>query len=197
MYVDHARELGSVAQAESIVSGLASRYAQSLFELALESGKLAETETDLGRFEALVHESDDLKRLIGSPVFTADEQVSAIAAIASKAGIGGLAGNFLKVVARNRRLFAIPNMIKGFRALLAEHRGEVSADVTSAHALSTAQMDELKATLKGVIGKDAAISLTVDPSILGGLVVRVGSRQIDSSLKTKLNSLKIALKEVG
>lgn len=186
-----------MAQAESIVSGVASRYARSLFELALESGGLSEIETDLGRFEALVDGSEDLKRLIASPVFTADEQTSAITAIASKANIGGLTGNFLKVVARNRRLFAIPGMIAGFRQMAAEHRGEVSADVTSAHALTDAQMTELRATLKNVIGKDAAINLTVDPTLLGGLVVRVGSRQIDSSLKTKLNSLKLALKEVG
>ncbi len=186
-----------MAQAESIVSGVASRYARSLFELAVESGQLETVEANLGRFEAMIEGSADLRRLIASPVFTAEEQGAAIHAIAAKADIGGLTGNFLRVVARNRRLFALPGVIRGFRVMAAEHRGETSADVTAAHALTDAQMKDLQATLKSVIGKDAAIKLTVDPSILGGLVVRVGSRQIDTSLKTKLSSLKLALKGAG
>ena len=113
------------------------------------------------------------------------------------AEIKGLAGNFLRVVADNRRLFAVPAMIKAFRKIAAEARGETAAEVTSAHALSPAQEAELKAALKGVAGKDVAIAVTVDPSLLGGLVVKMGSRQIDTSLKTKLASLKLALKEVG
>ncbi|MGO4835869.1 ATP synthase F1 subunit delta, partial [Rhizobiaceae sp. 2RAB30] len=120
-----------------------------------------------------------------------------IAAVADKAKIGGLAGNFLGVVARNRRLFAIPGMIRAFRRIAAEHRGEVAAEVTSAHDLTAAQQTELKVALKSVAGKDVAIAVTVDPSLLGGLIVKMGSRQIDTSLKTKLNSLKLALKEVG
>ncbi len=189
--------IGFVAQSESRISGIAERYARSLFELAEESKSIEAVETDLGRFEELVNGSDDLQRLIKSPVFSADEQLAAITALAAKAKIGGLVGNFLQVVARNRRLFAVPGMIAGFRAIAAEHRGEVSADVTAARELTAAQMKELRATLKSVVGKDASINMTVDPSILGGLIVRVGSRQIDTSLKTKLNSLKLALKEVG
>ncbi|RVB40683.1 F0F1 ATP synthase subunit delta, partial [Mesorhizobium sp. M7A.F.Ca.CA.001.06.1.1] len=134
---------------------------------------------------------------INSPVFSSEDQAKAIAAIADKAGITGLTGNFLRVVARNRRLFAIPGMIRAFRQISAEHRGETAAEVTSAHALTAVQQTELKAALKSVAGKDVAISVTVDPSLLGGLVVKMGSRQIDTSLKTKLNSLKLALKEVG
>lgn len=141
--------------------------------------------------------SADLKRLIESPVFAAEDQERAISAIVDKAKITGLAGNFLRVVARNRRLFAIPGMIKAFRKIAAEHRGEASAEVTSAHVLSAAQQAELKTALKSVAGKDVTFNVTVDPSLLGGLIVKMGSRQIDTSLKTKLNSLKLALKEVG
>jgi F-type H+-transporting ATPase subunit delta len=141
--------------------------------------------------------SPDLQRLIESPVFSADDQFKAIAGVADAAGISGLVGNFLRVIAQNRRLFALPGMIKAFRRMAAEQRGETAAEVTSAHALTPAQETELKAALKSVAGKDVAIAVTVDPSLLGGMVVRMGSRQIDTSLKTKLASLKLALKEVG
>jgi F-type H+-transporting ATPase subunit delta len=187
----------SVAQSGSLISGVAERYAGSLFELALESKSVENVEKDLARVEELLAGSPDLQRLIGSPVFSADDQYRAIGAVADKAGITGLVGNFLRVVAKNRRLFAVPGMIRAFRRIAAEQRGEVSAEVTSAHALTAAQQNELKATLREVAGKDVAIALTVDPSLLGGLIVKMGSRQIDTSLKTKLNSLKLALKEVG
>jgi len=180
-----------------MISGVAERYAGSLYELAADAKQIDQVEKDLGRFEALLEGSDDLRRLTASPVFSSDEQLKAVGAIADKAGIKGLTGNFLRVVAKNRRLFAVPGMIKAFRRIAAEARGEVAADVTSAHALTAAQQTELKAALKSVAGKDVAFNLTVDPSLLGGLIVRMGSRQIDSSLKTKLASLKLALKEVG
>ncbi|MBN9072687.1 MAG: F0F1 ATP synthase subunit delta, partial [Rhizobiales bacterium] len=183
-----------MANSNAPISGVAERYARSLFDLANEAGSVAAVEKDLGRFEALLEGSGDLKRLIYSPVFSADDQFKAIAAIADKAGIKGLVGNFLRVVAKNRRLFTLPGIIRAFRRLAADARGETTAEVTSAHALTAAQEKELKATLKGVAGKDVAISVTVDPSLLGGMVVKMGSRQIDTSLKTKLNSLKLALK---
>jgi len=186
-----------VAQSSSPISAVAERYAGSLFELALQENSVAKVEADLNSFEAMLNGSADLGRLINSPVFSSEEQAKAIAAIADKAKITGLVGNFLRVVARNRRLFAVPGMIKAFRQIAAEHRGEASADVTSAHDLTAAQQTELKATLKSIAGKDVAIAITVDPSLLGGLIVKMGSRQIDTSLKTKLNSLKLALKEVG
>lgn len=186
-----------MAQSSSPISAVAERYAGSLFELALQDNSVAKVEADLASFEAMLNGSDDLKRLINSPVFSSEDQAKAIAAIADKAGITGLVGNFLRVVARNRRLFAVPGMIKAFRRIAADHRGEASAEVTSAHALTAAQQTELKATLKSIAGKDVAIAMTVDPSLLGGLIVKMGSRQIDTSLKTKLNSLKLALKEVG
>ena len=186
-----------MAKSSSMISGVADRYAGSLFELAASANAVAKTEADLGRFEALLKGSEDLMRLVKSPVFSADDQVKAVAAIADKAKIAGLVGNFLRVVARNRRLFAVPAMIDAFRRIAAEARGETTAEVTSAHALTAAQEKELKATLKSVAGKDVSIAVTVDASILGGLVVKMGSRQIDTSLKTKLASLKLALKEVG
>ena len=190
-------KLVPVADTSQLVSGVAERYASSLFDLAQEAGSAAAVGADLDRFQALIDESDDLKRLIVSPVFSAEDQTKAISAVAAKAGITGLVANFLKVVASNRRLFAVPGMIKAYRVIAARARGEITADVTSAHALTAAQENELKAALKGVTGKDVAVAVTVDPSILGGLIVKVGSRQIDTSLRTKLSTLKLALKEVG
>ncbi|RWD55923.1 MAG: F0F1 ATP synthase subunit delta [Mesorhizobium sp.] len=186
-----------MAQSSSPISAVAERYAGSLFELALQANSVAKVEADLTSFEALLEGSADLSRLINSPVFSSEDQAKAIAAIVDKAKLGGLAGNFLRVVAKNRRLFAVPGMIRAFRRIAADHRGEASAEVTSAHALTDAQQAELKATLKSIAGKDVAIAMTVDPSLLGGMIVKMGSRQIDTSLKTKLNSLKLALKEVG
>jgi len=186
-----------VAKSGSTISGVAQRYAGSLYELAAEAKQLQAVEKDFVAIEKMIAASPDLARLIESPVFSADEQLRAISAIADKAGIKGITGNFLRVVAQNRRLFAVPAIIEAFRRKAAEARGEISADVTSAHALTAAQQAELKAALKSVAGKDVAINLTVDPSLLGGIVVQIGSRQIDTSLRTKLNSLKLALKEVG
>ncbi|CAN7334259.1 F0F1 ATP synthase subunit delta [Pararhizobium sp. LjRoot255] len=186
-----------VADTSQLISGVAERYASSLFDLALEAGSVESVGSDLDTFQRMIDDSADLKRLIVSPVFSADDQFKAISAIVAKAGIAGLVGNFLKVVARNRRLFAVPGIVKSYREIAARHRGEVAAEVTSAHALTAAQQTELKAALKGVTGKDVAVNVTVDPSILGGLIVKVGSRQIDTSLRTKLSSLKLALKEVG
>jgi F-type H+-transporting ATPase subunit delta len=186
-----------VDQSSQTVSGVAERYASSLFELALENNALPEVSAALDNFQSLIDESADLKRLILSPVFSSEEQLAAITAVLEKAGISGLAANFIKVTASNRRLFAVPGMIRSFREIYARHRGEVSAEVTSAYALTAAQETELKAALKGVTGKDVAINVAVDPSILGGLIVKLGSRQIDTSLRTKLSTLKLSLKEVG
>ncbi|RWX75171.1 F0F1 ATP synthase subunit delta [Neorhizobium lilium] len=186
-----------VADTSQHISGVAERYASSLFELALEAGSVDAVSADLDRFQALMDESEDLRRLVASPVFSAQEQRGAISAVAERAGVSGTVANFLKVVAGNRRLFALPGMIRAFRMIAAEHRGEVTAEVTVAHALTAEQENELKSALKGVTGKDVIIAVTVDPSILGGLIVKIGSRQIDTSLRTKLSTLKLALKEVG
>lgn len=186
--------MAEIAQFES---GVAERYATALFELARESNSLDSAEADLKSFAGLIEESDDLRRLVRSPVFSADDQFRAITAVLDKAEIGGLVGNLVKVATRNRRLFAVPGMIKAFGRLLARHRGEVSAEVTSAGPLSDAHVADLKAALKGALGKDVTLDTRVDPSMIGGLIVRVGSRMIDGSIKTKLNSLKLAMKEVG
>jgi len=181
----------------TIVSGVAQRYAGALFELALEANALDAVGADLDRFDGLVKESADLARLVKSPVFAADEQLRAIDAILSRAGIGGLAANLIRIAAQNRRLFVLSDMIKAYRAQVAAHRGEATADVTSAEPLSQTQISALKDALRGVTGgKDVKLVSSVDASLIGGLIVKVGSRMIDTSLKTKLTSLKVALKEV-
>jgi len=176
---------------------MAGRYATALFELAEGANGLDAAASDLATVSALIKESDDLRRLVTSPVFGIDEQARAFAAILERAGIKGLVANFINLVIRNRRLFALPDMIAGFDALMAVKRGELTADVSSAHALSDAQIQSLKASLKTATGRDVQINAHVDNTLLGGLVVKVGSRMIDSSLKTKLNSLKLAMKEAS
>lgn len=174
---------------------MAGRYANALFELALEEKKLDAVKSDLDRFDALLNDSADLDRLVKSPVFSGEEQSKALAAILKKAGIGGIAANFLNVIASNRRLFAVRDMIRDFRKLVARHNGEVTADVTVAETLSDTQLTALKGALKSVTGKDVDLNVRIDPAIIGGLVVKLGSRMVDSSLRTKLNSIKYAMKE--
>lgn len=186
-----------MATSSSPVSGVAERYALSLFELAREEGSIDTVETELNAFQGLIEENADFRRLVESPAFTSDEQLAAISAVAEHAGASTLTANFLKVVASNRRLFVLPGIISSFRAKAAEHRGEVDADVVSAHPLSDEQRRELAQTLGAYAGKTVTMRESVDGSILGGLIVKIGSRQIDTSLRTKLNSLKLALKEVG
>lgn len=186
-----------MATDEPILASVAGRYASALFELAQEERQLAQVEQDLAGFQQLLDASEDLRRLVRSPVFSSDEQAAAITAVLERAGIGGLAANFLKLAARNRRLFAVPDMIRAFRAMCARARGEVEADVASAFPLRDDQMQALREALKASVGKDVQVSLKVDPALLGGLVVKIGSRMIDSSLRTKLNSLKMLMKEVG
>lgn len=179
------------------ISGVAQRYALALFELARDDAALEGVEADLVAFGGLLDESADLRRLVSSPVFSAEDQERAIGAVTDKAGITGLVGNMARLIARNRRLFVLPDIIRGFRAMLADHRGEITADVTSAHALSDAQTTALKAAMKGSLGKDVTIESRVDPAILGGLIVKVGSRMVDSSIRTKLNIMKSRLKEAS
>lgn len=184
-----------MAGEQSIVSGMSGRYATALFELALEERALDQLRKDLDAFDTMVAENADLSRLIRSPVFGAEEQARALAAILKKAGIGGLAAGFLNVVAANRRLFAVPQMIRDFRKLVARHLGEVAAEVTVATTPDESHLQALKGALNTMTGKDVALSVKVDPAILGGLVVKLGSRMVDSSLRTKLNSIKYAMKE--
>lgn len=185
-----------MAGEDQTISGMAGRYATALFELALENKAVDAVKKDLDQFHALIADSADLNRLVRSPVFDADEQLKALSAVLAKAGIGGLAANFLRVITTNRRLFAVRDMIRGYRALVARHKGEVTAHVTVAEKLSDTHLDTLKSTLKTVTsGKDIDLDVKIDPAVIGGLIVKVGSRMVDSSLRTKLNSIKLAMKE--
>ena len=185
-----------MAAEQPIVSGMAGRYAHALFELALEEKATDAVKKDLDAFDALIADSADLNRLVRSPVFGADEQLAALGAILDKAGIKGIAANFLRVITTNRRLFAVRDMIRGYRGLVARHKGEVLAQVTVAEKLSDSNIEALKGALKSVTGgKDIDFDVKIDPAIIGGLIVKVGSRMVDSSLRTKLNAIKIAMKE--
>ena len=186
-----------MAAEDPSVSGVSGRYATALFELARDEKSVDAVMADLAAFEAMLADSADLNRLVRSPVFSADSQSKALAAVLDQAGIAGIAANFLKVLTANRRLFAVADVIRAFRALVAKFKGEATADVTVAEALSEPNLDALKVALKSVTGKDVALNVKVDPSIIGGLVVKLGSRMVDSSLRTKLNSIKHAMKEAG
>ena len=186
-----------MAAEDPSVSGVSGRYATALFELARDEKSVDAVKADLDRFEAMLNESADLKRLVRSPVFSADAQARALNAVLDKAEISGTSAKFLKVLTANRRLFAVADVIRAFRALVAQFKGEATADVTVAEQLNEKNLDALKAALKSVTGKDVALNVKVDPSIIGGLVVKLGSRMVDSSLRTKLNSIKHAMKEAG
>jgi F-type H+-transporting ATPase subunit delta len=181
----------------TLVAGIAGRYATALFDLAREENQLDEMADALRGLQKLLTESRDFARLVASPVFSTAEQSAALAAISTQASIPQLAANFLQLLVRNRRLFILGDVISGYLKLLARHRNEVTADVTSAIALTDEQAEELKATLKAKTGRTITLNARVDPTILGGLIVKIGSRMVDSSVRTKLNNLKIAMKEVG
>lgn len=188
----------TLAQQENIVSGMAGRYASALFSLAAEGQQTDQVAAALKTFDGMIAESADLARLVRSPVFSAAEQTKALTALLDKAGIAGIAANFIKLVAAKRRLFAIRDMIANYEKLYDSWRGVARAEVTSAAALSDAHVAALKEALKGVTGgKDVEISVKVEPSIIGGLVVKLGSRMVDGSLKTKLNAIRTRMKEVG
>ena len=186
-----------VAAEDPSVSGVYGRYATALFELARDEKSVDTVKADLDRFDAMLAESADLRRLVRSPVFSADSQAKALGAVLQQAEISGIAANFLKVLTANRRLFAVTDVIRAFRALVARFKGEATADVTVAETLSDKNLDLLKTALKSVTGKEVALNVKVDPAIIGGLVVKLGSRMVDSSLRTKLNSIKHAMKEAG
>lgn len=178
-------------------SGLAARYASALYELADEKGALDTVAADLGSLKKMIDSSDDMRRFIKSPVLSRADQTKGIAALAGAAQISALTQQFLGLVARNRRLFALPGMIAGFLEILAERRGQSTAEVTSAVPLSEAQVNAIAAAIRSTGGRTITVSTKIDPSILGGLIVRAGSRMIDSSLKSKLQRLKLAMKGVG
>lgn len=179
------------------VSELASRYASALFDLADGQQALDQTAQDLLTIKALLAESADLRRLIGSPLLARDEQERAMDAVLVAAGVGELVRKFAGLVAKNRRLFSLPGMIDGFLAKLARRRGESTARVTVARPLTDAQWAELSAALNKEGDSSVKIDVHVDPSLIGGMIVKLGSRMVDSSVRTKLNKLKLAMKGVG
>jgi F-type H+-transporting ATPase subunit delta len=183
-----------VAATDQNVSGVPGRYASALFELANEQKAVPATAQALNGFQAVVDESEELQRVMQSPVFKAEDQLAAIDAIAAKGKLSGIALNFLRVMAQNRRLAAVPAAIGAFNTLVAQAKGETTAEVTSAEALSAKQVADLKTALKAAIGSDVVLTSKIDPAILGGLIVKVGSRMMDNSLRTKLNSLKVTMK---
>lgn len=186
-----------MATLEPLMAGVAGRYASALFDLAGEKKAVTVAEQDLANIKAMLDESADLRALVRSPVISVTDQIKALGAVLKRAGIGELVSNFVLLVAKNRRLFALGDMIKAFQTLAAKARGEVAAEVASAVPLNEQQLASLKDALKVSVGKDVTISTKVDPSLLAGLVVKVGSRMVDSSLKTKLQSMRVALKATG
>lgn len=178
----------------SIAPGLSGRYASALFDLAAQGKQIDVVAASLGTLKDALAGSADLKALTTSPLVARGAAKAGIAAVAESLGLDPLTRNFLGVLAQNRRLATLPNVIRDFNALAAARRGELTAQVTAAHKLTATQAKALSAKLKAGLGRDVALDITVDPSILGGLVVRVGSRMIDSSLKTRLESLGQALK---
>ncbi len=179
------------------VGGLAARYASALYDLADEQGALDAVAGDLNALKSMLDQSADFTRFIKSPVMSRADQSKGIAAIGASAKLNALTQKFLGLVASNRRLFALPGMIRGFLEILAERRGQQTAEVVSAVPLSDAQITALSAALKFSGGRTVTVSTKIDPSILGGLIVRVGSRMVDSSLKSKLQRLKLVMKGVG
>jgi F-type H+-transporting ATPase subunit delta len=186
-----------VAGDDPTISGMAGRYATALFELALDANAIDAVKADLEGFDALVASNADLARLVRSPVFTAEEQTKALSAIIDRSGMSGLAAKFLKFVASNRRLFAVREMIVAYHRLVARHKGELTAEVTVAAPLGAANLRAVNEALNAVTGKTVAVEVLVDPTIIGGLVVKLGSRMVDSSLRAKLNAIKHAMKEVA
>jgi F-type H+-transporting ATPase subunit delta len=188
----------ALAQDDTIVSGVAGRYASALFSLAQDDRQTDAVADALERFGALVAASPDLERLVRSPVFSAADQLKALDAVLARANIDGVAANFIRLVATKRRLFFIREMIADYRKLYDAHRGVTRAEVTSAAALTDGNIAALKEALRAASGgRQVDLDLKLDPSIIGGLIVKLGSRMVDGSLKTKLNAIRVAMKEVG
>ncbi len=186
-----------MSEPASISQGIAARYATAVFEIAKESKAVSKLEKGLDEIQTALESSEEFNALITSPVVSRAEQGQAIAAISKKMGLPPVLANTLSLMAENRRLFVLPQLVDSLRALIAEDKGEVTAEVVSAKALTKTQTEKLAKTLKARVGKDVIINATVDQSLVGGLVVKVGSKMIDTSIRSKLNSLQNAMKEVG
>lgn len=186
-----------MSEPASISSGIASRYATALFELSTESATLPALETDVETLSGLLAESAELKAMIASPLYTRAEQGAAIDAIAAAVGLSPVMRHTLALMAQRRRLFVLPQFIAALRAMIAEAKGEATAEVATARPLSPEQEARLVATLSEKVGKTVKLKTTVDETLIGGLVVKVGSKMIDTSIRSKLASLQNAMKEVG
>ena len=186
-----------MSEPASISAGIARRYASAIFEIAQENKNLDGLETSINDLNAALADSADLRNLLSSPLLSRDEQQGAISALAQKMKLAPVLQNSLALMAQKRRLFVVPQLLVVLGDMLADARGEVVADVTSAKALTKTQSEKLAKTLSERVGKTVTINATVDESIIGGLVVKVGSKMIDSSIRSKLNSLQNAMKEVG
>ncbi|MEY8841094.1 F0F1 ATP synthase subunit delta [Cribrihabitans sp. XS_ASV171] len=186
-----------MSEPASISAGIAERYATAIFEIAKENDDLAGLETGVSDLATALGDSADLRNLISSPLISRTEQEAAITAIADKMGLVPVLRNSLGLMAQKRRLFVVPQLVRVLREMLAEARGEVTAEVTSAKALTKTQMEKLSKTLSDSVGKSVNINATVDERLIGGLVIKVGSKMVDSSIRSKLNSLQNAMKEVG
>nr|WP_211112308.1 F0F1 ATP synthase subunit delta [Azospirillum soli] len=186
-----------VASEGTGVSELATRYSIALFELADENKALDQVASDLVALKQILAESADLRRLVQSPVISRDDQGRAIAAVLDRAGASDLTKRFIGLVAKNRRLFALDGMIAGFLAELARRRGEVTAQVTSAKPLSDAQLQAVTDALKASVGSKVLVNASVDPALIGGMIVKFGSRMVDTSVRTKLDKLQLAMKASG
>ncbi|WP_172300094.1 F0F1 ATP synthase subunit delta [Pseudoruegeria sp. HB172150] len=186
-----------MSETASISTGIAARYATAIFELAKEDKSLSAIESDVDALETALAESEDLRNLIGSPIYSRDAQGKAITAVAQKMNLSATFTNVLGLMASKRRLFVLPFVLRGLRGMIAEDKGEVTADVVAAKALTKTQQDKLAKSLKATVGKDVKINLAVDEGLIGGLVVKVGSKMIDTSIRSKLANLQNAMKEVG
>lgn len=186
-----------MSEPASISSGIAERYATAVFELAKESDQIPSLESDVDTLDAALKGSTEFSDMISSPIYSREDQGKAIAAVAAKMGLSAIVANTLSLMAQKRRLFVLPQLIGALRAMIAEDKGEVTAEVTSAAALSEQQIQDLALAINLKVAKTVKINSTVDPSLIGGLVVKVGSRMIDTSVKSKLANLQNAMKEVG
>jgi len=186
-----------VSEPASISTGIAQRYATAVYELARDAKKVKAIETDLTVLQHAIAQSDDFNALIKSPIYTRDQQSAAIAALSKKMKLSDIMTNTLALMAQKRRLFVLPALVRTLRDIIAEENGEVTADVTSAKALTKTQVDKLTKSLKAKTGKTVTLNQIVDESLIGGLIVKVGSKMIDTSIRSKLNSLQNVMKEVG
>jgi len=194
-----AQDIGRlhVSETAGISTGIAARYATAVFDLAKEGKAIKALESDVATLGAAIAESADLRTLLTSPLYSRDEQSGAIAAIAAKLELSDTTSKVLALLAAKRRLFVLPHLLAVLQDMLSEERGEVTAEVTTAKALTEAQAEKLAETLKAQVGKSVTIKETVDESIIGGLIVKVGSKMIDTSIASKLNALQNTMKEVG